>query len=106
MRPTQRREVSSVVFACDAGMGSSAMGANAFRKKMKQAGRDDLTVVHAAIEAIPEDADVVVVHENLADRAASARPHVEIVTIKNFLGDPAIDRLERELTMQEADHDG
>jgi PTS system mannitol-specific IIC component len=104
--PPRRGEVSTVVFACDAGMGSSAMGASTFRKQLQKAGRDDVTVVHAAIEAIPEDADVVVVHENLADRAAAARPHVEIVQIKNYLGDPALDRLQRELTLQEADRDG
>ncbi|HEV2797420.1 MAG TPA: PTS mannitol transporter subunit IICB, partial [Nocardioides sp.] len=100
---TRRGEVRTVVFACDAGMGSSAMGASTFRKRLQKAGRDDVTVVHAAIEAIPADADVVVVHENLADRAAGARPNVEIVRIKNFLGDPAIDRLESELTVREAD---
>jgi PTS system mannitol-specific IIC component len=99
-------DVHRIVFACDAGMGSSAMGASTFRKQLQKAGRDDVTVVHAAIEAIPEDADVVVVHENLADRAAAARPHVEIVQIKNYLGDPALDRLQRELTLQEADRDG
>jgi PTS system mannitol-specific IIC component len=99
----RRSEVRTVVFACDAGMGSSAMGASTFRKRLQKAGRDDVTVVHAAIEAIPADADVVVVHENLADRAQGARPDVELVRIKNFLGDPAIDRLEAELTMKEAD---
>jgi PTS system mannitol-specific IIC component len=101
----QARAVRNVVFACDAGMGSSAMGANAFRKKLEKAGRGDISVVHAAIEAIPDDTDLVVVHENLADRAAGARPHVEIVTIKNFLGDPALDRLEQELVSQEAHRD-
>ena len=99
----RRSDVRTVVFACDAGMGSSAMGASTFRKRLQQAGRDDVTVVHAAIEAIPAEADVVVVHENLADRAAGARPNVEIVRIKNFLGDPAIDRLEAELTVKEVD---
>ena len=91
-------DVAKVVFACDAGMGSSAMGASAFGKKVRNAGRTDLTVVHAAIEAIPSDADVVVVHENLASRARAARPDVEIVTISNFLGDPALDRLGDRLT--------
>ncbi|QNN53584.1 PTS mannitol transporter subunit IICB [Nocardioides mesophilus] len=100
-----RLQVRSIVFACDAGMGSSAMGASAFRKKLERAGREDVTVVHAAIEAIPDDTDLVVVHENLAARAAGARPHVEIVTIKNFLGDPALDRLEHDLSLKGADHD-
>ena len=84
-------------------MGSSAMGASTFRKKLEQAGRDDLTVVNTAIEAIPSDADVVVVHRNLADRARGARPGVEIVTIENFMSDPALDRLEADLTRPKAD---
>ena len=91
MASIQGNDVRKLVIACDAGMGSSAMGASAFRKKLQDAGRSDLTVTHAAIEAIPEDTDLVVVHENLADRARGARPQVEIVTIENFLGDPALD---------------
>ena len=86
-------DVRKVVFACDAGMGSSAMGASAFRKKLQKAGRSDVTVVHAAIEAVPADTDLIVVHQDLAHRAAAARPGVEIVTIQNFLGDPALDAL-------------
>ncbi len=95
--------VRAIVFACDAGMGSSAMGASTFRKKMVRAGRDDLAVTHAAIEAIPVDTDLVVVHRNLADRARSARPGVEIVTIENFLADPALDELAADLTRTKAD---
>jgi PTS system mannitol-specific IIC component len=103
---SQPSQVRTVVFACDAGMGSSAMGAGAFRKKLERAGRDDLTVVHAAIEAIPSDTDVVVVHRDLAARARAARPDVDVVTIESFLGDPALDRLERHLTDQEVAHEG
>jgi len=99
-------QVRTVVFACDAGMGSSAMGASAFRRKMERAGRDDLTVVHAAIEAIPADADVVVVHRDLAARARAARPDTGVVTIENFLGDPALDGLEKHLANKEAAHEG
>ena len=95
--------VSSIVFACDAGMGSSAMGASTFRKKLASAGRDDIAVTHAAIEAIPADTDLVVVHRNLADRARSARPGVQVVTIENYLGDPALDGLLTDLTRAKAD---
>ena len=101
-----RRSVRTIVFACDAGMGSSAMGATTFRRRLEQAGRGDVTVVHAAIEAIPDDTDLVVVHESLADRATAAVPDVEIVTIQNFLGDPALEGLERDLTLEGADSDG
>jgi PTS system mannitol-specific IIC component len=90
--------IRTIVFACDAGMGSSAMGASAFGKQLRKAGRDDLTVTHAAIEAAPSDTDVMVVHQDLAHRAAAAHPDAEIVTIQNFLGDPALDTLSDRLT--------
>ena len=101
--PARTGDVSSVVFACDAGMGSSAMGASAFRKKLAQSGRDDIGVTHAAIEAIPADTDLVVVHRNLADRARAARPGVQVVTIENYLADPALDGLLTDLTRSTAD---
>jgi PTS system mannitol-specific IIC component len=100
---TGSSDVQSIVFACDAGMGSSAMGASTFRKKLANAGRKDLQVTHAAIEAIPAGTDVVVVHRNLADRARSAQPGVELVTIENFMADPALDALEADLTRPKAD---
>jgi PTS system mannitol-specific IIC component len=91
-------DVRRVVFACDAGMGSSAMGASAFGKRLRDAGRDDVRVTHAAIESVPVDADLVVVHQDLAHRARAARPDVEIVTIQSYLGDPALDTLDHRLT--------
>ena len=91
-------DVRRIVFACDAGMGSSAMGASAFGKRLREAGRDDITVTHAAIESVPTDADLVVVHQDLARRAKAARPDVEIVTIQSYLGDPALDTLNDRLT--------
>ncbi|GAB3037433.1 PTS mannitol transporter subunit IIBC [Nocardioides flavus (ex Wang et al. 2016)] len=91
-------DVRRIVFACDAGMGSSAMGASAFGKRLRSAGRDDVRVTHAAIESVPVDADLVVVHQDLAHRARAARPGVEIVTIQSYLGDPALDALSERLT--------
>jgi PTS system mannitol-specific IIC component len=84
---------NKIVFACDAGMGSSTMGASIFRKKLAQRGRSDLDVVNTSIERVPADADVVVVHENLAERTRAAHPGVELVTIKNYLNDPALNGL-------------
>ena len=90
--------LNKIVFACDAGMGSSTMGASIFRKKLSQRGRTDLDVVNTAIERVPADADVVVVHENLAERTRAAHPGVELVTISNYLNDPALDGLLDTLT--------
>ena len=61
-------EVKKIVFACDAGMGSSAMGATKFRNRVK-AQRPDLTVINTSVDNIPADCDIAVVQAVLADRA-------------------------------------
>lgn len=95
--------VNKVVFACDAGMGSSTMGAGVFRKKLGAEHIDDIEVANTSIEKIPADADVVVVHENLADRTHKARPGIRLVTISNYLNDPAIDNLLNQLSSGKQD---
>ncbi|MCP6558937.1 hypothetical protein NL501_27335, partial [Klebsiella pneumoniae] len=41
--------VQHVIFACDAGMGSSAMGASMLRNKFKKAGLENIEVTNTAI---------------------------------------------------------
>jgi len=99
-------EVKRIVFACDAGMGSSTMGASLFRKKLTECGRDDLTVSNTSIENIPADADLVVVHKNLTDRARMVRPDTTIVSITNYLNDPELETLLERLTSKQGVSDG
>jgi len=61
-------DVRLVVFACEAGMGSSLIGANQLKKKLSALGRD-IRVIHSPVNQIPADTDVVVAHESLAARA-------------------------------------
>lgn len=90
-------EVKKVVFACDAGMGSSAMGATKFRNRVKGA-RPDLTVINTSVDNIPADCDIAVVQVTLVERAIKSAPQAQIVTIGNFLADPALDQLYQQLT--------
>lgn len=92
--------VKKVIFACDAGMGSSAMGATKFRNRIK-AQRPDLTVKNTSVDNIPSDCDIAVVQVTLADRARKCVPNAQIVTINNFLADPALDSLYEQLTAEE-----
>lgn len=86
-------QYTKISFACDAGFGSSAMGASAFRKKLEKAGITDIEVQHYRIEDVPKDTDVIVVHKNLADRAKLAHQGINIVEITGYLKDPALDAL-------------
>ena len=57
---TATREIRNIVFACDAGMGSSAMGASVLRKKIQDAGHPEVTVVNKAIANLEDSYDLVV----------------------------------------------
>jgi PTS system mannitol-specific IIC component len=90
------RDVRKIVFACDAGMGSSAMGATMVRNKLKDAGITDIEVIHPVSE-IPGDCQIVVTHHELSGRAAQRAPQARIIPIKNFMGAPEYDVLVKEL---------
>lgn len=94
---TSAEGVKKVVFACDAGMGSSAMGATKFRNRIKGQ-RPDLTVINTSVDTIPQDCDIAVVQVTLVDRARKCVPHAQIVTINNFLADPGLDTLYQQLS--------
>ena len=85
--------VKKIVFACDAGMGSSAMGATVLKKKLAAAGFGDIEVAHAPVSSIPQDAQIVVTHKELRERAAHSNSEAQLVLITNFLAAPEYDQL-------------
>ncbi len=90
-------DVKKIVFACDAGMGSSAMGATMVRNKLKDAGITDIEVIHYPVGEIPGDCQIVVTHHELSGRAAQRAPQARIIPIKNFMGAPEYNTLVQEL---------
>ncbi len=89
-------EIKKIVFACDAGMGSSAMGATKFRNRIAHL-QTGITVINTSVDNVPADADVVVCQTILQDRAKASAPQAQLVTIGNFLADPNLDTLYAEL---------
>ncbi|MBS1183593.1 MAG: mannitol transporter subunit, partial [Proteobacteria bacterium] len=89
--------VRSIIVACDAGMGSSAMGASMLRKKLDQAGLGAIRSSNVAINALPADVDVVITHKDLTERARRAAPNATHVSITNFLDGSAYDRIVAEV---------
>ena len=90
---TRGGQITSVVFACDAGMGSSAMGASVLRKKIQAAGHGEVTVVNRAIANLDDSYDVVVTHQDLTDRAKLRTPSAVHVSVDNFMGSPRYDEI-------------
>ena len=90
MPSIEASEVHKVVIACDAGMGSSVMLASTVRKQLSGS---PISVEHTPVDHIPDDADVVICHSGLAERARSVAPGRVVVPFQLFIGDPAVTRL-------------
>ncbi|WP_026907097.1 PTS mannitol transporter subunit IICB [Paucisalibacillus globulus] len=85
-------DVKKIIFACDAGMGSSAMGASLLKNKFKKSDID-IFVTNKAINEIPNDADIVITHKDLTDRAKAKISSAEHISVENFLNSPKYDEL-------------
>lgn len=88
--------INNIYFACDAGMGSSAMGATNLTKKLKDKGYS-IKVQHFAIENLPSDAQVIVTHQSLVERVEKQAPNAIIYTITNFMGGIEYDEIVEKL---------
>ncbi|MDD3361198.1 MAG: PTS mannitol transporter subunit IICB [Hespellia sp.] len=94
---TATGKISKIAFACDAGMGSSAMGATVLKKKIVAAGMDGIEVIHTPVSSIPADVEIVVTHQELGERAAHSNPNAQLILITNFLAAPEYEELVEQL---------
>lgn len=85
-------QIKKIVFSCDAGMGSSAMGATKFRNRIAHLNLG-ITVINTSVDNVPDDADIVVCQTVLQNRARKSAPQAQLITINNFLADPNLDAL-------------
>lgn len=85
--------IQHIIFACDAGMGSSAMGASILRKKINAAGLPQ-DVTNRAINNLTDAANTLIVtQEELKNRAQQKAPNATFVAIENFLNSPKYDEI-------------
>jgi PTS system mannitol-specific IIC component len=85
--------IRNIVFACDAGMGSSAMGASVLRNKIKAAGFPEVNVTNASIANLTDTYDVVVTHQDLTERAKPATSSAVHVSVDNFMNSPRYEEI-------------
>lgn len=89
--------IKQIIFACDAGMGSSAMGASLLRDKVKKAGLT-IPVTNKAISNLTDEPNTLIVtQEELAARAAQRTPRAVHVAVDNFLTSPKYDEIVAQL---------
>ena len=86
-------DVKRIIFACDAGMGSSAMGASILRNKVKKAGLD-YEVTNVAIRNLTEESGLLIVTQNeLTPRAKQMNGKALHISVDNFLNSPKYDEI-------------
>jgi PTS system mannitol-specific IIC component len=101
-RTERATPIRKIVFACDAGMGSSAMGASVLRNKLKKAGFEDVSVVNVAIANLDDSYDLVVTHQDLTLRARDRTPSAQHVSVTNFMASPKYDDIVQEVQQTNA----
>lgn len=93
-------EINKIIFACDAGVGSSAMGASVVRKKLKNVGIESIDVTNISIANLPAEADIIFTHRDLLDRAKKRQPDVYYVPVENFLDSPQYETVINQIVSQ------
>ncbi|QYH35369.1 PTS mannitol transporter subunit IICB [Salinibacterium sp. M195] len=86
-------KIQNVVFACDAGMGSSAMGATVLRNKLKKAGVEGINVTNKAIANLDGSEDLIITQDQLTERATEKVPGAIHVSVDNFMNSPKYDEV-------------
>lgn len=100
------QKITNVIFACDAGMGSSAMGASVLRKKIIGAGIEGVTVTNKAVASLPGNADLVITQQQLTDRARAKEPQAVHVSVDSFMNAPEYDDVVTLIRESEANASG
>ena len=81
---TKVTEIRTILFACDAGMGSSAMGASLMRQQLQASGIS-IPVDYTSIYRVNDDPHLLLITQNeLKHLAEIQAPHAQLVTIGNF----------------------
>lgn len=78
-------KINKIVVACDAGMGSSAMGATILKKLATEKGIENITIVNSAISNLDNSADIIITQKSLTALAKEKMPNKIHLSINNFM---------------------
>jgi PTS system mannitol-specific IIC component len=91
----------AILFVCEAGMGSSVVGAAVLRRKL-EAARLDIPVSHAALSELQPTAEMIVCQRSLAARVAEIAPRARVYPVDDYINSPAYDQILRDLASSAA----
>jgi len=94
--PSPAARPATILFVCEAGAGSSVIGAAVLRRKL-EAARVDVPVRHAALSEMPAGAEMVVCQRSLAARVAQIAPRARVYAVDDYINSPAYEEVLRDL---------
>lgn len=81
----EKKVIQKIGFVCNAGVGSSAMGAALFRRKLREMNLAEVEVEAYAADQMPEDLDAVVCQKDLKEILLSELKTVKLYTVESLL---------------------
>lgn len=99
VKEIRKKEIKNICFICDAGLGSSAMGAALLRKKMKASGILGIDISHTSTDEMPKEADLIICQDNYKEVLMRQQCEIEIYTVDSLLNtkdyEPLLERLKK-----------
>lgn len=89
----KKMAIKKIGFICDAGVGSSAMGAALFRRKLMQSRIPDVEVQAYASDQIPDDLDLIVCQKDFLRLLPEGVKDTETLAVDSLMGGEAFDEL-------------
>lgn len=86
-------KISTIIFVCEAGIGSSLMSVNSLKKKLKAAKVENVNVVHSATASLEDDIKFIVCHKGIMKAARLKAPDAIIIGFSMFFNDPVFDKI-------------
>jgi PTS system mannitol-specific IIC component len=90
-------DVKTIIFACEAGIGSSIMSVSAMKKKLRAAHITDIDIIHSATTNIPADAQLIICHNGIKKSVQAKAPNAVVVGFNLFFNDPVFDKVVKAL---------
>ncbi len=87
---------AAIIFACDAGMGSSIVGASVLKQKLSEAGLE-IRVEHSSVSDLHPSAELILAHASLCARVRELAPRALVYPVEDYINCPIYDQLVTEI---------
>lgn len=76
-------KINSITFVCEAGMGTSVIGAALLRKKLKSNGLT-IPVYFSAVDEVPNNTDLIVTHMRMIENCRAHYPNIPLFPLESY----------------------